>query len=103
MPSQRKKTSNRIISYILNIFRWLTPGLGIKRWALLLVLGTAFIGVGFAVIILDVYRNTPNSWYLPIISFLSLRFFARPVRALIFAVVGLSLIGLGVWGINRTF
>ena len=102
MPSQRKKTSNRIISYILNIFRWLTPGLGIKRWALLLVLGTAFIGVGFAVIILDVYRNTPNSWYLPIISFLSLRFFARPVRALIFAVVGLSLIGLGVWGINRT-
>ena len=102
MPSQRKKTSNRIISYILNIFRWLTPGLGIKRWALLLVLGTAFIGVGFAVIILDVYRNTPDSWYLPIISFLSLRFFARPVRALIFAVVGLSLIGLGVWGINRT-
>lgn len=102
MPSQRKKTSNRIISYILNIFRWLTPGLGIKRWALLLVLGTALIGVGFAVIILDVYRNTPDSWYLPIISFLSLRFFARPVRALIFAVVGLSLIGLGVWGINRT-
>lgn len=102
MPSQRKKTSNRIISYFLNIFRWLTPGLGIKRWGLLLILGTALIGVGFAVIILDVYRNTPDTWYLPIISFLSLRFFARPVRALIFAVVGLSLIGLGVWGINRT-
>jgi uncharacterized cofD-like protein len=102
MPSKRNKTSNRIISYILNIFRWLTPGLGIKRWALLLILGTAFIGVGFAVIILDVYRNTPDSWYLPIISFLSLRFFARPVRALIFAVFGLTLIGLGVWGINRT-
>ncbi len=102
MPSQRKKTSNRIVSFFLNIFRWLTPGLGIKRWGLLLILGTALIGVGFAVIILDVYRNTPDSWYLPIISFLSLRFFARPVRALIFAVFGLSFIGLGVWGINRT-
>jgi len=102
MPSQKKKSSNRIISFFLNIFRWLTPGLGIKRWGLLLILGTALIGVGFAVIILDVYRNTPDSWYLPIISFLSLRFFSRPVRALIFAVLGLSLIGIGVWGINRT-
>lgn len=102
MPSQKKKSSNRIISFFLNIFRWLTPGLGIKRWGLLLILGTALIGVGFAVIILDIYRNTPDSWYLPIISFLSLRFFSRPVRALIFAVLGLSLIGIGVWGINRT-
>ena len=84
------------------MLKWLTPGLGIKRWGLLIMLGTALIGVGFAVIILDVYRNTPDTWYLPIISFLSLRFLARPVRALIFGVGGIFLIVLGVWGINRT-
>ncbi len=66
------------------------------------MLGTALIGVGFAVIILDVYRNTPDTWYLPIISFLSLRFLARPVRALIFGMGGILFIVVGVWGINRT-
>lgn len=66
------------------------------------MVGITLIGVGFAVIILDVYRNTPDTWYLPIISFLSLRFLARPVRALIFGLGGLAMIVLGVWGINRT-
>lgn len=102
MQTRRKKGFRKFISVIGNVFRWLAPGLGIKRWGLLLIFGTALIGVGFAVLILDVYRNTPDTWYLPIISFLSLRFFARPVRALIFGLGGLVLIGLGVWGINRT-
>jgi len=93
---------NKSKTFFSNTIRWLTPGLGIKRWGLLLILGTALIGVGFAVLVLDVYRNTPDTWYLPIISFLSLRFISRPVRALIFGLIGIILIGLGVWGINRT-
>ncbi len=102
MPSKRKKFFSKLFNALGNVLRWLAPGLGIKRWGLLIMLGTALIGVGFAVIILDVYRNTPDTWYLPIISFLSLRFLARPVRALIFGIGGILLIVMGVWGINRT-
>lgn len=80
---------------------WLTPGLGVKRWVFLILVGTTFIGLGFAVLVLDVYRTAPDSWWLPILSFLSLRFLARPLRAFIFGGIGLGLIWLGAWGLNQ--
>jgi len=60
------------------------------------------IGLGFAVVVLDLYRNTPDTWYLPLVAFLSLRFLSRPIRALIFGLGGVLIIVIGVWGINRT-
>lgn len=80
---------------------WLTPGLGVKRWIFVILTGTTLIGLGFAVLVLDVYRTAPDSWWLPILSFLSLRFLARPLRALIFGGIGLGLVWLGTWGLNR--
>lgn len=80
----------------------MTPGLGVKRWGIVILLGTTLIGVGFAVLILDFYRNAPETWWLPILSVLSLRFLARPLRALIFGGLGVSLIILGTWGINHS-
>jgi uncharacterized cofD-like protein len=81
---------------------WLMPGLGVKRWLGPILLGTTLIGVGLAVIILDFYRNAPDTWWLPIIAAISLREFSRPVRALIFGLLGLALILWGVGGLNRS-
>jgi uncharacterized cofD-like protein len=85
-----------------NLFRWLVPGLGVKRWFLVLFAGITLIGVGTAIFLLDIYRNTPETWWLPVISFLSLRFLTRPLRVLIFGGLGIGLILLGVAGINRS-
>lgn len=82
--------------------RWLVPGLGVKRWLLVALAGTTLIGVGLAILILDVYRTAPETWWLPVISTASLRFIARPLRALIFGGLGLSLILTGILGINRS-
>ena len=82
--------------------RWLVPGLGVKRWFLMSLAGTTLIGVGVAILILDFYRTAPETWWLPLISAASLRFLARPLRALIFGGVGLTLITVGIWGVNRT-
>lgn len=82
--------------------RWLTPGLGVKRWLLLIMLGITFLGVGFAILLLDIYRTAPDTWWLPIISFASLRFLPRFVRAIIFGGIGVSLVVAGIWGINRS-
>ncbi len=82
--------------------RWLTPGLGVKRWLLLVLFGTTLLGVGLAILILDVYRTTPETWWLPIISTASLRFLPRLLRALIFGGLGIALIIVGIWGINRS-
>ncbi len=82
--------------------RWLTPGLGVKRWLLLILLGITLLGVGLAILILDVYRTAPETWWLPIISAASLRFLPRLLRAIIFGGLGVSLIIVGIWGINRS-
>jgi uncharacterized cofD-like protein len=85
-----------------NQLRWLVPGIGIKRWVLLFLLGTTLLGVGFAILLLDIYRTAPNTWWLPVLSFASLRVLSRPVRFLIFGGIGIGLILTGIWGINRS-
>lgn len=87
---------------LLRLLRWLVPGLGVKRWFLLTLAGTTLIGVGVAILVLDVYRTSPETWWLPLLSAASLRFLARPLRAVIFGGLGLGLILAGIWGINRT-
>ncbi len=59
---------------IVSMLRWLVPGLGVKRWLLVILIGAMLIGLGFAVLVLDVYRTAPETWWLPALSYLSLRF-----------------------------
>jgi uncharacterized cofD-like protein len=86
----------------VRLLQWLVPGLGVKRWIAVVLAGTTLIGVGLAILILDVYRTAPESWWLPLLSAASLRFLARPIRAIVFGGLGLGLILLGIYGINRT-
>jgi len=90
----------RIWVSIRKKLRWLTPGLGVKRWVFLILAGTTLIGVGFAILVLDVYRTAPETWWLPILSALSLRFLDRPLRAVIFGGLGMLLILIGTWRLN---
>ena len=87
---------------ILRFVQWFAPGIGVKRWFLVLLAGVTLIGTGLAIYLLDVYRNAPDTWWLPVISILSLRFLSRTLRVIIFAVLGFGLIGLGIWGLNHS-
>lgn len=82
--------------------RWLIPGLGVKRWLLLILAGTTLIGVGLGVLILEIYRTAPDTWWLPALSWASLRFLARPLRAIIFGGLGFGLIFWGIIEMNRS-
>lgn len=101
MGSRSPIEYRRIIKKARQDIGWLTPGLGVKRWIFVILIGTTLIGLGFAVVLLDFYHTAPDSWWLPILSFLSLRFLERPLRALIFGGIGLALVWLGTWGLNR--
>ncbi len=85
----------------MRLLRWLTPGLGIKRWLILILFGTFLIGVGGAIFVLDFYRTAPDTWWLPALSWLSLRFLDRTLRALIFGGLGLGALIYGVLNLNR--
>jgi uncharacterized cofD-like protein len=92
----------RIVEEIKRFSAWLTPGLGVKRWFLLIILGTTFLGMGLGVVLLNIYRTAPDTWWLPVLSVLSLRFLSRPLRALIFGGLGLAMISIGIWELNRS-
>ncbi|MCS7247971.1 MAG: YvcK family protein [Anaerolineales bacterium] len=82
-------------------FRWLSPGIGVKRWLVLTLMGTTLIGIGLGIVILHIYRTAPETWWLPLLSAASLRFLSRPLRALIFILLGLGMVLGGILGINR--
>jgi uncharacterized cofD-like protein len=102
MEKDHSNRNRRWMEVLERYLRWLIPGLGVKRWLLVALAGTTLIGVGLAILILDVYRTAPETWWLPWLSAASLRFIARPLRALIFGGLGLGLIITGIIGINRS-
>jgi uncharacterized cofD-like protein len=94
--------SRRLLRRARRDIGWLVPGLGVKRWIFVILAGTTLISLGFAVLILDVYRSAPNSSsWTPLLAFLSLRFLTRPLRALIFGGLGLGLLYTGIVGLNQ--
>ncbi len=81
--------------------RWLRPGLGVKRWVGIVFAGTTFLAVGFALFVLDVYRNVPDTWWLPLIQAVSLQTLPRLLRVVIFGGIGLFVVLGGIYGLNR--
>jgi uncharacterized cofD-like protein len=102
VKQDRNPWYQRLGGVFFSLTRWLVPGLGVKRWLGLVLLGTTLLGVGLAILILDVYRTAPETWWLPLISAASLRFLPRLLRALIFGFLGVAAILGGIWGLNRS-
>jgi uncharacterized cofD-like protein len=86
-----------------DIPRWLQPGLGIKRWFFVVMLGITMLGLGLAVILIDLYRtDSSNPTLLTFLSYASLRFIPRILRALIFGGLGIGLVVFGILQLNRS-
>ena len=93
---------DRLKRFISGLRLWLTPGLGIKRWLIVVLIGTTFIALGFAVFVLDLYRQTEITWLRMLFNFISLIFLPRWLRALIFGGAGLLILSIGIWEMNRS-
>lgn len=84
----------------MRLFR---PGLKIKRWFLLVLFGITLLGLGFAVILIDLYRtDSTDPALLTILYYLSLRFLPRLLRAAIFGGLGIGLVIYGILQLNRS-
>ncbi|HQE93425.1 MAG TPA: YvcK family protein [Anaerolineae bacterium] len=76
--------------------QWLKPGLGVKRWLLLLAFGIGLLSLGGASAIRAFYP-LPRYFY-----YVTLQFLPRYVRVLLFLVLGGGSIGGALWALNRT-
>jgi uncharacterized cofD-like protein len=102
MKSKKKFSHLRLPEGLARFLHWFTPGIGVKRWLLTILAGITLLGMGLAVLVLDFYRTAPETWWLPALSWASLRFLPRILRAIIFGGLGLGLIGFGIWELNRS-
>ena len=85
------------------IGRWFAPGLGVKRWYLVVLLGVTMLGVGLAIFLLDLYRtDSTNPILLTILSYASLRFLPRFLRVVIFGGLGIGVLVFGILQLNRS-
>jgi uncharacterized cofD-like protein len=94
---------NSFVQTIRDVVRWFRPGLGVKRWYLFVMLGITLLGLGFAVILIELYRTeSSDPFLLTVLAYASLRFLPRVVRAVIFGGLGIALVLFGIVRLNRS-
>ncbi len=78
--------------------KWLYPGMHVKRWLLLLIAGVTSVSLGLAYLLREFYviADVPQHFY-----YLTLQFLSRPIRALLFGVLGVLAISIAVIQLNR--
>ena len=94
---------DRFTQNLRELARWSVPGLGVKRWFTLVLLGITLLGVGLALLLLEIYRTqSTNNIVLTVLYYVSLSFLPRIVRVLIFAGLGVGLVAYGILRLNRS-
>jgi uncharacterized cofD-like protein len=80
-------------------WKWLVPGIGVKRWLVLLLFGITFLALGVAYLLTNFYREQvlPLTFY-----YLTLQFIPRLARAALFGVLGVGAVILALIQLNRS-
>ncbi|MGC8877590.1 MAG: gluconeogenesis factor YvcK family protein [Anaerolineae bacterium] len=79
--------------------KWLYPGLGVKRWLALLLIGIAFLGLGVACLLHDLYISGWISWSTW--QMLTLAFLPGWARSFGIVLIGLSLAAVAIYQFNH--
>src|SRR5512137_1299573 len=80
-------------------WKWLTPGIGVKRWLALFLFGITLLSLALAYILVDLYRNSelPGFTY-----YVTLQFLPRLERAIIVGVLGVAALSIAVYQLSRS-
>src|SRR5918911_1370945 len=79
--------------------RWFTPGLHVKRWLVLLMVGMVLISLGVGYLLRNFYQYGK---FPSFVGPLTLQFLDRPYRALLFGSVGIGLIILSLYKLTQS-
>lgn len=98
MPYKESEFIKNIRRNLRRVLRWFIPGLGVKRWVVVLLAGTTLLALGLGILLLEAYHTTPDTWWLQLLHPLILN---RIPRAILFGSIGLILLVYGIIGLNR--
>jgi uncharacterized cofD-like protein len=82
-----------------NVFKWLYPGMHIKRWLGLLLVGVVLMALGIAYVLREAYLTYtfPGEFY-----YITLQFIPRWARGLLFIALAMSTVGVAIWKLNES-
>jgi uncharacterized cofD-like protein len=88
----------------MNLRRWLTPGIGIKRWLLVVFAGLLLLALAAAHLIRQLTADVePGSWADRLVDAITLQALPYPLRGLIVGLLGAGLVALGAIRVIRAF
>ena len=86
----------------MNLRRWLTPGIGIKRWLLVVFVGLLLLSLAVAHLLRQATRDLePGGVAGSVIDLMTLQFLPYPLRGLIVGAAGVALVGIGGYRLLR--
>ncbi len=86
----------------MNLRRWLTPGIGIKRWLLVVFAGLLLLAIALAHFLRQITRDlSPTGLAGGLIDLLTLQFLPFALRGFLAASVGVVLVAVGSYGVVR--
>jgi uncharacterized cofD-like protein len=85
-----------------NLRRWLTPGIGVKRWLLVVFIGLLLLALGVAHLIRQASRDLqPGGLAQVLLDAVTLQFLPYPLRGLTVGICGLLLVAVGAYRAAR--
>jgi uncharacterized cofD-like protein len=86
----------------VNLRRWLTPGIGVKRWLVVVFVGLLLLALAFAHLLRQVSRDLePGGFAGTLIDAATLQFLPSPVRTLVVGGLGAALVVVGGYRFMR--
>jgi uncharacterized cofD-like protein len=86
----------------VNLRRWLVPGIGIKRWLLVVFAGLLFLALGVAHMLRQLTRALePGGPVGALIDIATLQFLPYPLRGLVVGTIGAALVAYGAYRVIR--
>ena len=83
-----------------SLTRWLRPGIGIKRWLVVVFIGELLLALAGAFALRAVFRES-GTGSTPLLDVLTLAFLPPELRLLLIFVAGVLLFGYGSWRLIR--
>ena len=80
-------------------WKWLVPGIGIKRWLVLLFFGVTFLALGVAYLLVNFYREQAMP---PVFYYITLQFIPRLARGALFGLLGIGAFVVALIQLNRS-
>lgn len=97
--SAKRGSSQSQKSWRTSAWKWLVPGIGIKRWLVLLFLGVTFLALGVAYLLVNFYREQAVP---PVFYYITLQFIPRLARAALFGALGIGAFAVALIQLNRS-